>query len=401
MIIWALALGILAFVALVGYYQGAIRVIFSTIGIVVAALLAIPLGRFIKPVIAWLGADNPLVLTLLAPFVVFVLIMVGFKVFALSVDRKFEYTYRYQRSDAERFAFERLNSRLGLCLGLVNGTFYFFLILIPIYVLGYLTVQLGGSSDDPTGLKVVNQVRQGIHDSRLDRAIASYDPAPPEYYAASDVIGLVRHNPALQQRLFNYPSLLTITERKELQELANDQELGNLLQGKASIGQVVDHPKVQAVLTNEAVLADFTALKGDLQDLRSYLTTGNSAKYDEERILGRWVVDVDASLQQTRRKVPNMPAVAYNNIRNSLTTSPLTLVAGTDNRVILRSPNPNPGAGEGPTRVVSEGSWKKMDRGYEITFNDGRPETTAVQLERGERLVVTKGGITMVFNRQG
>ena len=44
MILWIFAFGLMAVLGLIGYYQGAIRVAFSLIGLIVAAFLAMPLA---------------------------------------------------------------------------------------------------------------------------------------------------------------------------------------------------------------------------------------------------------------------------------------------------------------------------------------------------------------------
>ena len=48
---WLLALVLLASLAGIGYRQGAIRVAFSFVGILMGALLAGPLGKLVKPLL--------------------------------------------------------------------------------------------------------------------------------------------------------------------------------------------------------------------------------------------------------------------------------------------------------------------------------------------------------------
>ena len=59
MTIWILAVLIMVSVALAGWRQGAIRAAFSFVGILVAALLAVPVGRIFQPLLPHLGAGNP------------------------------------------------------------------------------------------------------------------------------------------------------------------------------------------------------------------------------------------------------------------------------------------------------------------------------------------------------
>ena len=58
MTIWILALVLLASLAGLGYRQGAIRVVFSLIGIVLAALLAVPVGHILQPLLPHFGAST-------------------------------------------------------------------------------------------------------------------------------------------------------------------------------------------------------------------------------------------------------------------------------------------------------------------------------------------------------
>ena len=55
MIFWLLALVLLASLAGLGYRQGAIRMAFSSVGILLGALLAGPLGKLLKPLLIGLG----------------------------------------------------------------------------------------------------------------------------------------------------------------------------------------------------------------------------------------------------------------------------------------------------------------------------------------------------------
>ena len=73
MTIWLLAVLLMASVAGLGYRQGAIRVGFSFFGILIGALLAVPLGRLVKPLLGVFGVKSPLLLYLLPPLIIFIL----------------------------------------------------------------------------------------------------------------------------------------------------------------------------------------------------------------------------------------------------------------------------------------------------------------------------------------
>jgi hypothetical protein len=88
MMFWLLALVLLASLAGIGYRQGAIRVAFSFLGILLGALLAGPLGKLVKPLLVALGAKNPALAWVLAPLVAFLLISIIFKIAAFMVHQK-------------------------------------------------------------------------------------------------------------------------------------------------------------------------------------------------------------------------------------------------------------------------------------------------------------------------
>ncbi len=126
--IWLLALVLLASLAGLGYRQGAIRVGFSLAGICLGAMLAGPLGKLIQPGLAAVGLKNPALLWVLAPFIIFLLISILFKIVALTVHQKVDVHFKYRGGDLRMVLWERLNRRLGLCLGLLNGAAYLVLI---------------------------------------------------------------------------------------------------------------------------------------------------------------------------------------------------------------------------------------------------------------------------------
>ena len=67
MIFWLLALVLLASLAGLGYRQGAIQMASSSVGILLGALLAEPLGKLVKPLLGGLGVKNPVLAWVLAP----------------------------------------------------------------------------------------------------------------------------------------------------------------------------------------------------------------------------------------------------------------------------------------------------------------------------------------------
>lgn len=396
--LWVVALLLLAVLGSIGYFAGAIRVAFSLAGLLLAALLALPLAPLIKPVLALTGIRHPALTSLLAPALIFILILVAFKIGAQIVHKKVEVLYKYKRTDDERFLFERLNRRLGLCLGLVNGAVYFALLMVPIYVFGYLTVQLATGGDDPAGLQFVNKVRTELHSSNLDRVLAGYDPAPEALYDAGDVAGLIMQNRVLWSRLWHYPVFLTLAERPELQAIANDVEVNQMIYSGATVAGLLKNPKVQALVNNKDFAAEVSRLLGsDLKDLKAYLETGRSEKYGSETLLGRWVLAIEASLVQERKKRPAISSLELNRLRKVLAgnMAGATLTATTDNRIILKG---GPDAA-GTTPVLSQGSWQKTGAEYQVTYSE-KNQSSLVTFQGEDRLTLIKDGMTLAFDRE-
>src|SRR5688572_26828555 len=141
MFLWIIALVLFASLGIVGFYQGALRAGISFIGLLVAALLAMPLSGVIAAIIRIFGLEHPVVLGFLSPFIAYLIVLIGFKCAALAVHKKVDTHYKYNTSDTARLLFERVNARLGICLGLCNAFIYTILISVVIYVTGYFTLQ--------------------------------------------------------------------------------------------------------------------------------------------------------------------------------------------------------------------------------------------------------------------
>src|SRR5262245_21461483 len=158
MTIWLLGVVLLGSRAGSGYRRDVTCVGFSIVGILLGALLAVPLGKLLRPMLMAVGLKNPVLAWLLGPFIVFVVISIIFKIVALNVHQKVDVKFRYHAGDLRLALWERLSHRLGLCLGLVNGAAYLILISFVIYVLSYWTVQMPTSDTDPKTLQLFNRL---------------------------------------------------------------------------------------------------------------------------------------------------------------------------------------------------------------------------------------------------
>ncbi|MEO7298400.1 MAG: CvpA family protein [Verrucomicrobiota bacterium] len=396
MIIWLTALVLLGLLSLMGYYAGVIRVAISLLGLLVAAVLAVPLSPIVKPLLPVFGLKHPIWSEIVPPVIVFIVVMIIFKVIGLTVHRKVNMFHKYKTDDKVALKWERLSGRLGACLGLVNGAVYFVLVLIPFYVAGYLTTQVAAGEEATPRVRFINNARAQMHETKVDKVVAAYDPAPKNFYEAADVLGLLKNNRLLVSRLSRYPVFLSLAERKEFQDIANDVEVNQMLQTQGKLADFIKQPKIQAIITNAAIATDIKTLVGpDLKDLHQYLLTGKSEKYDDEKILGFWTLNIDASIAQEKAANPKLTPLQMKNLKQNQYAAlrGTTFIAMTDNKAILKGAPK--GTATQPT-VLGEGNWKAKGSNYEVTLSG---KTFEVSFEKG-KMILPRDGMFFAFDKE-
>jgi hypothetical protein len=221
------------------------------------------------------------------------------------------------------------------------------------------------------------------------------DRMPDTYYQTADIAGLVFNNPLLEARLARYPAFVGLAERQEFQALATDQSFAEKRQRGEPVLKLLNHPSVQNILGNhELVNAIRKTLVPDLQDLRTFLETGRSPKYEKENILGRWIFDVNYTLLAIRKTKPNLPSSELSKMKKGLmaTYAKTAMAATTEHKAILK--NLPPAVSGQPTL---EGEWQGAEGKYMITL-PGKGEASANV--DGDRLTVTGGGLELAFSRE-
>jgi hypothetical protein len=367
MMIWLLALVLLASLAGLGYRQGAIRVACSLAGIIAGLLLAAPLAKLAKVQagLVAVGVHNPILLWLLPPPIVFVVVLVIFKIVGAVVHRKVALHYKYKSGDLRLARWERMHQRLGLCLGLVNATVYLALICTVIYMFSYWTVQLATSDQDPKSLKILNRLGRDVQSSGMSRVAGALDFMPPVYYQAADLANIIYHTPLIEARLSRYPGFFALGERPEFQALAKDNGFSNLRLsvGNRSVMDLIKYPAIKTMLNNPDMLKlIWKTAAPDLQDLRNFLETGRSAKYDGEKILGRWDYDVNSAIALVGKTEPNITSRQMQEKRLDIARlSKAVLVAAPGGQVFIKNAPP-----------LNTGSWRKTSGGqYEFRLGGG------------------------------
>ena len=338
MTIWILALLLLGLLALSGYYQGAVRAGVSLIGFLLGVALAFPLAPTVQPLIPLVGLTHPVWSWVLPPVLVVALIEIVFVILGFVAHRPVYLYFKYKTNDLQRHAWERINRRLGACLGLLTGAGYTLLIAVLIYGPGYLTVQLAADDKDPGSLKFLNQLRLDLHSSGLDKAAALFDPLPKRYYEVADFLGLLRHNykAEIKSRIASYPPLYALSQRDDLREITGDNDYIKLFDGQASLVEIARHPRTLSIINNAELSQEL--LKLNLQDFQIYLEKAQSPVYDSYKILGRWELDVDQVVILKKKMNPDISARELMTLRQVLSTmiSVPTLTATCDNKILLK-----------------------------------------------------------------
>jgi hypothetical protein len=311
-----------------------------------------------------------------------------------------------------------------------------------IYVLGYFTVQVSSDETSSTYVRLLSQARRDLHDTGLDQAVAPFDPMPPRYYEASDILGLIYQNPILEGRISQYPPFLLLADKPEFQDLAKDTEFNQLLLSKGDVIEILKHPKLQAIMQNPEIVQEL--LNQDLKDFRTYLETGVSPKFQEEKILGKWKLDPYTTLAQERKKRPDMSSTEMRRLKRvMLEVMPVVaFTATTDKKATLKAdvadklkqiyepPAPKPVAPPAnvpnvpsryqqryatPPPVVvapkppkpidipymvrsAQGSWQQEGEKYQIKSQDdaGKSHTWEATAD-DDRLVINTSNLTLVF----
>jgi hypothetical protein len=404
MTIWLLAILLLASLAAVGLRQGAIRVLLSFFGIVIGGLLAGPIGHLFKPLVAAGGLNSPVWLAFLPPCIGFLIILTIFKVVGLVLHNKVELHFKYKTNEVQQAMWERLDHRLGLCLGFFNGAAYLVLLAGAIYPISYWTVQMSTPDQDPKTLKLVNRLGKDLESTGMSRVAVSVNHMSTNYYLAGDIVGLVYKNPLLEARLSRYPAIIGLAEKPVFQDLANDQAFTELRVKQASLLEVLNYPKVQAIVQNPETVKTITnALLPNLTDLQNFLLTAKSQTFSEE-IYGRWDFDVFATLMLYRKAHPNMTALEAKNLRNAYRANfaKATFIAAPGDLAFLKNyPHINMTA-RPPTVDLqnSQGQWNGINGTYTVNIQvDGRDQSFSGEIH-GDKLTLSNSEQALGFVKE-
>jgi hypothetical protein len=406
MTIWILAILCMALAALAGWRQGAIRAAISFVGIFLAALLAVPVGKLFALVLPFLGVTNPITLWAVAPICGFVLVLSLIKIGAQNVHKKVEMFYKYKAGDLRMTLWERMNTRVGICVGLMNGAIYFVLISFIFFNLAYLTSQTAIGANQPMLTRLVNGAGADMQSTGESRAAVAVGTLPPMYYKLADLFGFLVQNPQAAQRLADYPGLDSLWERDDLQPLVQDSSLTNAIATGASVSSVLNLQSVQDFLHNKTLSQSvWGTVQTNFDDLTNYLATGKSPKFDGEKIIGRWEFNpavTFAWMRQERARMSNKEVLALRAWVFQSYAQTRLLVTG-DNQIFIRSlPRMRPGTGQQPPTTELnnwKGDWSNDGKTYTLHVTFESEEKFLTGTTEGIRLTIKDGKSTYIFDK--
>jgi hypothetical protein len=191
-----------------------------------------------------------------------------------------------------------------------------------------------------------------------------------------------------------------LDERSDVQQLTQDSAFTNDWNSRAPMGQLLNEPSVKSALkNNELVNTVWTIVQDNLEDLSAYLKTGDSAKYDPEKILGRWDLNVNVTLAMLRQARPNIPAPEMRTIRALWTQAyaQTTFVAGSDHQAFLKS---MPTFKPGQPPVTWMGTWTPHDSNYDLALSANGENRSMTAQTGGVRLTLKDDQSTLVFDHE-
>ena len=404
MTIWVLALVLLASLAGLGYRQGVIRVAFSLIGIFISALLAGPLSGLFKPLLPHLGIHNPVAVWLLAPLVVFVILLSLFKSAGFFVNRKVDVYYKYKTDELQQMLWSRLNHRLGMCLGLVNGLVYLVLISFVIYDFSYWTAQWTVNGASPDGesrsVRMLNQMGRDLQSTGLAKVARAVDPLPEIYFKAADLAGLLYQNPQLSDRLADYPPFISLDERDDFKQLGQDNDFQDAWKNHAPAGQLLNYASAKAIWqNNDTATLVWNTVTNNFDDLTNYLQTGLSVKYGSEKILGHWSINIGTTVAMVGQARPDIKPAEMAAVRALWTEAYAQTVfeTGSDGQAFLK--NLPDFKTHPPTPETWTGTWTADDTNYDLTLSSNGENRSMTAQTDGVRLTIKDDRDTLIFDR--
>lgn len=292
MIYWLIGLVLMGGLGYGGRAIGAVRYAVVLIGLWIGYWAAFAFNGKLTDMFIEKKLENPLMCWVLPPAIIYFVCLIIFGSIAAAVYVKVLVFYKYKVPDEKRVSWERMDRGVGISMGVAVGASLLIHLGVGIHAAGYWTKQIVSGGENPKLVKIFNPLKDALRGSGLERVVASIDPMPDRWYEVADVVGIVYNNPGVSRRLTTYPGTIALAESEPFRAIAKDDGLSSAFETKANFEEIMKASLITAILYDSTMMGRLMAL--DWVDLRAYLETGESEKYDDE-ILGRW----DMSLKYT------------------------------------------------------------------------------------------------------
>lgn len=416
MTIWILAVFLFVTVGALGRQVGGLRMSVSLLGAIVALFAAAPLAPYFRKALEF-GTKNPITVWSLGAPLAFLAVMLVFNSIAVAVYLKIGNYYKYRAKDDLRLRWERLDGQLGLCIGIVAAVVYLIAGSAYLYHVGYVTKQVESPGENPFWLGVANKMRDDLTATKFDRVAAAVTTASPTFTQTADLVGLLYNNKELQTRMPDYPLFMSLAENGDMQNSFTNAPYSVLLPAKTNISIVLSDPTTEALMNHPEIQRVIKEV--DLADLIAFLKTGQSEKYAKEPMVGKWQLDVAATVKQYARADPKVTVPNQNRLRGMLRfrMGDYLLVTTPDEKVFVKgTQKPLPGFGNLLTQLFQvpvapppptnqpptlfTGTWKKEGEKYQISITTEQGEKTAdANFVDNGKLSAAVGPNTLVFTR--
>ena len=406
MTIWILTLLVVGGTVGLGWRQGVIRASFSFVGIIMATLLAALLGRLIKPLLHHVGLPNETMAWMVAPIVGFLIVLTVFKMMGNYFHRQSEVHHKHKVSELELSIWTRLNHRLGLCVGVLNGTAYMVLLAFIIFNLGFWTVQVASSETEPVTTRVLNNLAKDGQTTGLNKVAPSVGVLPADYYRLANLAGLLAQNPDLSARMARYPMFLSLLERDDIQQIVSDGAFTNDWATHASTSQMLHEPAVQGLIhNNDLINIIWSTVETNMDDLNTFLQTGKSPKYDPEPLLGTWDFNVRITFAYLRLTEPNISSSEMGAAKAWMSGAyaQTILIVAADNQAYLKywpDVKAKPQRGQPLPTINYKGQWSVDGTNYTFNLSNGSDTKTFNGAIDGQRLLMKDDKSTYAFDHE-
>ncbi len=304
------------------------------LGVLIAYVATPPLAAMVRSQSVTFF-DTPATLLIIPALLVFFPLVIVFYSIGQAVHIKAYLYYKYKVIDEKRVLWERMNSNLGLALGVLNGVLWLGIVLAFIYSVGYPIMLCQPASTAPAMYKAMASMRADLKTSGFEKFAASMDRTPESYYQASEILGMMYQNPALQSRMMHYPLFLSLSATPQFVKFIAGPETKQILDTKAPLTRWFDTNSM-SLIKNPFIKSQITQI--DTADLLEFTKTGKSAKYDGDATIGIWEINLAATVNTVKQNHPQIPPVDLVRLKSIMiqTMADIVLVNTPDGQMFMR-----------------------------------------------------------------